>query len=66
MAKRRLYSFWIDDEHATQLKAVRDRDGILPSEQIRRAIQNWLDTKGITAPKKRAIAKKGRKHGRQG
>lgn len=63
MAKRRLYSFWIDEEHSALLKAVRDRDGILPSEQIRRAVQAWLDGKQI-APKKRAAKKRGKADGR--
>jgi len=63
MAKRRLYSFWIDEEHSDLLKAVRDRDGILPSEQIRRAVQAWLDGKKI-APKKPAPKKRGKADGR--
>lgn len=49
MAKRKLYSFWIDAEHVEQLKLVRDRDGVLPSEQIRRALAAWLKAKGVSA-----------------
>lgn len=47
VAKRRLYSFWIDETLSDGLQVVRDRDGILPSEQIRRAIGQWLESKGV-------------------
>jgi hypothetical protein len=36
---RKRYSFWIDDEQADGLKVVKERDGVLESEQIRRANQ---------------------------
>jgi hypothetical protein len=42
MTLRRKYSFWIDDEQADGLKAIKERDGVLESEQIRRAINDWL------------------------
>ena len=38
MTPRKRYSFWIDDEQADGLKRVKERDGVLESEQIRRAI----------------------------
>lgn len=41
------YSFWITEEQAAGLKAVKERDGVLESEQIRRAVDAWLETKGI-------------------
>jgi hypothetical protein len=44
---KRKYSFWIDDPQLEGLKAVKERDGILESEQIRRAINRWLEEKGI-------------------
>ncbi len=44
---KRLYSFWIDPYQAAGLKAVYARDGVLPSEQVRRAIDAWLKRKGI-------------------
>jgi hypothetical protein len=44
---RKRYSFWIDDEQADGLKVVKERDGVLESEQIRRAINNWLEKKGV-------------------
>jgi len=68
VAKRRLYSFWIDEALSDGLQAVRDRDGILPSEQIRRAIGQWLESRAV-APNgeparkvtTRAATKKGRR-----
>ena len=42
---KKKYSFYIDDEQATGLKAIKDRDGVLESEQIRRAIDRWLEDK---------------------
>ena len=53
MTPRRRYSFWIEDEQSDGLKAVKERDGVLESEQIRRAINDWLEKKGV-----RKIARK--------
>lgn len=54
MTPRRKYSFWIDDEQAEGLKRIKERDGVLESEQIRRAINRWLQEKGglATTPAK--------------
>ena len=43
---RRLHSFYLDPELSEGLSAIRDRDGVLPSEQVRRAIRRWLEWKG--------------------
>lgn len=48
---RSRYNFWIDDDLRDGLKIVRERDGVLESEQIRRAIRDWLQKKGVTAMK---------------
>jgi hypothetical protein len=48
MTPRRRYSFWIDDEQSEGLKRVKERDGVLESEQIRRAINAWLNQKGVS------------------
>jgi hypothetical protein len=48
---RKMYTFWIDGELAAGLKTVKERDGISESEQIRRAVRTWLDTKGVTKMK---------------
>jgi hypothetical protein len=58
MARRR-FNFWIDDELRDGLKAVRDRDGIVESEQIRRAIRKWLQSKRVS-PVKRDRSRSGR------
>ena len=56
MTARRLYNFRIDPELDAGLKAVKARDGISESEQIRRALQEWL--------KKRGLVKRDRKRAR--
>ena len=53
---RKFYNFYIDVELAEGLKAIKVRDGISESEQIRRAIRTWLEVK-----KYRAKAQKGGK-----
>jgi hypothetical protein len=59
VTSRKRYSFWIDAEQSAGLKRVKERDGVLESEQIRRAINAWLDEKGVAKkqtarPRKRA------------
>lgn len=49
MSTRRRYSFWIDEAQAKGLKAVKERDGVPESEQIRRALDAWLRRKGAAA-----------------
>ena len=60
MSERQLYSFWIDREHLEALKGIRERDGILPSEQIRRALTDWIRKKriGVVASRKPAVRRK--------
>jgi hypothetical protein len=36
----------IDPELIEALRAIKERDGIAESEQIRRGIQMWLESKG--------------------
>jgi hypothetical protein len=58
---RSRYNFWIDDELREGLRAIRERDGVLESEQIRRAIRDWIDKKGLSVTKterKRGPARK--------
>ena len=65
---RKKYSFWIDDAQADGLKLVKERDGVLESEQIRRAINDWLDKKGVNVKTERPRAvtrKRGRRLGPQ-
>ena len=60
MSRRRLFNFAIDDDLATGLKAVKDRDGISESEQARRALRAWLESKGVMkkAERKRVATRK--------
>jgi hypothetical protein len=59
LTPRKKYSFYIDDEQAEGLKAVKERDGVLESEQIRRAINEWLKKKGVKkSDRKRAQTRK--------
>jgi hypothetical protein len=41
----------LDDELLEGLRLVYDRDGILPSEQVRRAVRLWLTRKKVLAPR---------------
>ena len=57
--ERKLYSFFINVDQAQGLKAVKERDGITESEQIRQALNDWLEEKGIRrAERKRAATRK--------
>lgn len=61
MSPRKRYSFWIDDAQAEGLKAVKERDGVLESEQIRRAIDAWLTEKGIEKAGRRPVRSRKRR-----
>lgn len=61
MTQRKRYSFWIDDEQGEGLKLVKERDGVLESEQIRRAINDWLTKKGVRKPERKAGSKRARR-----
>jgi hypothetical protein len=50
---RKLYSFWIDRELAAGLKRIKERDGVPESEQIRRAVELWLRSKGAMKRRKK-------------
>jgi hypothetical protein len=53
-ATRKPYTFYIDAELIEGLERVKERDGVSVSEQIRRAIADWLKTKGErSTPRKR-------------
>jgi hypothetical protein len=44
---RKIATFRLDDDLLEGLRAVRERDGIPPSEQARRAVRMWLEAKGV-------------------
>ena len=61
---RKLCNFLIDADLAHGLKAVKERDGIAESEQIRRALRNYLKDKGVlttVAGTRTRVRKAGRK-----
>jgi hypothetical protein len=58
MTRRRKYSFYIEDEQAGALKAIKERDGVLESEQIRRALNDWIHKKAVKSERKRAGTRK--------
>ena len=44
---RKMHSFYLDPELSAGLKTVKDRDGVSESEQVRRAVRFWLNSKGV-------------------
>jgi Arc/MetJ-type ribon-helix-helix transcriptional regulator len=54
--ERKLYSFYINADQAQGLKAVKERDGISESEQIRQALNDWLEKKGIRKAERKRVA----------
>jgi hypothetical protein len=49
-AGRRATAFRLDNELLEGLRVVYERDGILPSEQVRRAVRMWLKRKKVIGP----------------
>lgn len=47
MTPRKLHNFYLDPELSEGLKAVKDRDGVSEAEQVRRAVREWLERKGV-------------------
>jgi len=47
MTPKTASTFRIDDELLEGLQQVKDRDGIPLSEQVRRALKLWLESKGV-------------------
>jgi hypothetical protein len=52
MSPRQMRNFRIDAELAAGLKLLREREGIPESEQIRRGIRMWLESRGVVSGKK--------------
>ncbi len=49
------YTFYIHEEQRAALAAIKERDGVPESEQIRRAVQEWIAKRGARkAPSRRA------------
>ena len=47
LTTRKITTFRIDEHLLDGLRIVTERDGITGPEQVRRAIQDWLDKKGV-------------------
>jgi len=54
MTPRRRTSFFVDDELAEGLKALKSRDGVPEAEAIRRAIAEYLERRGVKVQNKTA------------
>jgi hypothetical protein len=54
---RTMHSFYLEPELSAGLKAIKERDGITESEQVRRAVRQWLERKGLKV--KASTAQKG-------
>ena len=53
------YNFLIDEAQREGIRAIEVREGIPESEQIRRAIDLWLESKGVVkSDRKRAQTRK--------
>jgi antitoxin component of RelBE/YafQ-DinJ toxin-antitoxin module len=52
---RPTYTFRIDEELRAGLEAVYERDGIPVSEQVRRAVKEWLQRKGVAKAASRRV-----------
>jgi hypothetical protein len=52
-SQRARYNVFLDRAQLEGLRQVKERDGVLPAEQIRRAVDRWLAEKGITVKAER-------------
>lgn len=55
---RRVTTFRIDDDLLRAMQLLQQRDGIPLSEQIRRALRPWLESKGVLKSKRPANRKR--------
>jgi hypothetical protein len=53
-------TFRLETEIMAALAEIRDRDGIAVSEQVRRALKQWIEQKGVKvkSERKRAVPRK--------
>jgi predicted DNA binding CopG/RHH family protein len=54
--KARVVTFRPDDEDLAAMEALKERDGMPYSEQIRRALKMWLATKGVAKTERRRVS----------
>ena len=55
---RKMHSFYLEPELSEGLKTIKDRDGINESEQVRRAVRVWLNSKGYRLKAKKKGGRK--------
>lgn len=55
---RTRYTFFIEPDLRAALAAIKERDGISESEQIRRAIRAWVEDKDVALPKRATATKR--------
>jgi hypothetical protein len=60
MSPKKYAGFRIDEELLAGLETIRERDGVTVPEQVRRAIRDWLQKKGlnVNAERKRGAIRK--------
>jgi hypothetical protein len=51
-------TFRLDEDLVEAMRLLQERDGILPSEQVRRALRPWLEEKGVLRSKTRPPGKR--------
>jgi len=56
--KATVITFRVTDDIAEALRAIQERDGVPLSEQIRRGIGLWLESRGVTVERKRAATRR--------
>jgi len=52
---RKVTTFRIDQDLLDGLQEVWERDGVAVSEQVRRAIRAWLESKGIRKSERKRV-----------
>lgn len=59
VSPRKAYTFWIDEDLLEAIRRIKAEDGVNESEQIRRAIRKWVESRGgQKAERKRAVTRK--------
>jgi hypothetical protein len=51
-------TFRLETELMESLQIVKERDGIPVTEQVRRGILMWLESKGVKPARKRAVTRR--------
>jgi hypothetical protein len=59
MSPSKIAAFRLDEKLLVALQEIKTRDGIPVSEQVRRALQAWVKSKGVVkSDRKRATTRK--------